>query len=370
MKSHVNQTKQEKGQRGSKLVATHNDELRRSPFQDVDDRPAAVAQRKLQEIANSSPQARQAVQLQEVANNNTTRQQPIQRYEEVAINPPNMLIHNKEYKHGDFPEGSKVSYSKLMVLEGPKDLWATNYMIEKGNSTLEKSGSQVRLRAGTAKTVKAFLKDISYYKVVPYKVNNVHNPLSLPGDCGDAAQHVMGAMKLPDGQAMNRPNAALTVDAMQLEHMRNFLFPGLFNSRYLQQVNSLPTLNIQQRADVTEDNHRKVFEALPPEGKEAFNRKYGYDEHAVAKPGQAYMMFPDQRRTGFPADFDGCPYHFGAVIMADGTDHVTLENFTGRNTNQWFFEMYGPKAKNQTFQDKWKGYFANLGSTTVVSKNN
>ena len=38
-----------------------------STFQFVDNRPEAVAQRKLQEMANNSPQAKQAAQLQSIS---------------------------------------------------------------------------------------------------------------------------------------------------------------------------------------------------------------------------------------------------------------------------------------------------------------
>lgn len=53
-----------------------------STFQFVDNRPKAVAQRKLQEMANSSPQVKQATQFQASAENySTEQQQPIQRRE-------------------------------------------------------------------------------------------------------------------------------------------------------------------------------------------------------------------------------------------------------------------------------------------------
>jgi len=53
-----------------------------STFQFVDNRPEAVAQRKLQEIANNSEQAKQAAQLQAMADNHSAQQQkPIQKKE-------------------------------------------------------------------------------------------------------------------------------------------------------------------------------------------------------------------------------------------------------------------------------------------------
>ena len=53
-----------------------------STFQFVDNRPEAIVQRKLQELANNRPQAKQATQLQVMADNHSTQnQQPIQKKE-------------------------------------------------------------------------------------------------------------------------------------------------------------------------------------------------------------------------------------------------------------------------------------------------
>lgn len=49
-----------------------------STYQFVDNRPEAVAQRKSQEMANNSQQAKKMVQLQSIVNNNASQQQPIQ----------------------------------------------------------------------------------------------------------------------------------------------------------------------------------------------------------------------------------------------------------------------------------------------------
>ena len=49
-----------------------------SAFQFVDNRPEVVAQRKLQEMANNSQQAKRIVQLQSMFNNYSSQQQPIQ----------------------------------------------------------------------------------------------------------------------------------------------------------------------------------------------------------------------------------------------------------------------------------------------------
>lgn len=60
--------------------SSNSKKQRKSTFQFVDNHPEAVTQRKLQEIANNSTQAKQATQLQAMANNySAQQQQPIQR---------------------------------------------------------------------------------------------------------------------------------------------------------------------------------------------------------------------------------------------------------------------------------------------------
>ena len=62
-----------------------------SNFQDVDNRPEAIAQRKLQDLANNSPQARQAAQLQAMADIHSTQQpQPILKKENNTGLPDNL----------------------------------------------------------------------------------------------------------------------------------------------------------------------------------------------------------------------------------------------------------------------------------------
>lgn len=60
-------------------------------FQFVDNRPEAIAQRKLQEMANNSPQVKRAPQLQTMANNYFAQQQnPIQKKENNTGLPDNL----------------------------------------------------------------------------------------------------------------------------------------------------------------------------------------------------------------------------------------------------------------------------------------
>jgi hypothetical protein len=105
MNTHADKTQENKSQSVS-AVDSQMQSVSESTFQFVDNRPEAVAQRNLQEIANNSPrvmqlkalqdmanispQAKQAAQLQAMADNSSEQQQPIQKKENNTGLPDNL----------------------------------------------------------------------------------------------------------------------------------------------------------------------------------------------------------------------------------------------------------------------------------------
>ena len=106
MNTHADQTQENKSQAVS-AVDSQMQSGGESTFQFVDNRPEAVAQRKLQEMANNSPrvsqlkafqgmvnnnpQTKETAQLQELADNYTVQQeQPIQKKENNTGLPDNL----------------------------------------------------------------------------------------------------------------------------------------------------------------------------------------------------------------------------------------------------------------------------------------
>lgn len=91
MNTHADKTQENKSQSGSSADSQMISNSQ-STFQFVDNRPEAVTQRKLQEIANNSSQAKQAAQFKAMAVNYTNQQhQPYQRQE----NTPEQSKHAK-----------------------------------------------------------------------------------------------------------------------------------------------------------------------------------------------------------------------------------------------------------------------------------
>lgn len=104
MNTHANKTREDKSQ----AVSAKTSQLQsggESTFQFVDNRPEAIAQRKLQEMANNNPQAKQATQFQAMAENHSAPQKQIL---EVSDQP----VQKKENKTG-LPDNLKTGMENL-----------------------------------------------------------------------------------------------------------------------------------------------------------------------------------------------------------------------------------------------------------------
>jgi hypothetical protein len=96
----------------------------------------------------------------------------------------------------------------------------------------------------------------------------------------------------------------------------------------------------------------------------------GLDEYAVPAVGQGVTTMRDDLRPGWQKlRANTWNFHFGTNIMASGGDWLALENYAGHGAKNWFFWMYGPANKHQTWHETQMshGEFGNFGRTMVVS---
>ena len=125
MNTHADKTQENKSQ----AVSTMDSQMQsggESTFQFVDNRPEAIAQRKLQEMANNSPQARQTAQLQSIADYRSAQQlQPNQKKENNTGLPDNLktgmenlsgmsLDDVKVHRYSDKPTQLQAQYQHLL----------------------------------------------------------------------------------------------------------------------------------------------------------------------------------------------------------------------------------------------------------------
>ncbi len=90
MNTHAYKSQSNKQQSFAK-TGTQKQSVDQSAFQFVDNRPAAAAQRKLQEMAENSPQTEQSAQLQAIANNRSAQQQQPVPFTSLSTDKNNSL---------------------------------------------------------------------------------------------------------------------------------------------------------------------------------------------------------------------------------------------------------------------------------------
>jgi hypothetical protein len=110
---------------------------------------------------------------------------------------------------------------------------------------------------------------------------------------------------------------------------------------------------------------KTMYQALGDEGRDKFDREAGINHYANPEVGESYSMATEGDMPGFTSKPDKSTwnYHWAGVIMKDGTDNITLENYAvtreyaaSKGVPQgefidraWLFGMYGTVDKNQTF---------------------
>lgn len=100
MNTHINKAQENKNQLVPNIVSQKQNGSK-STFQFVENRPEAIAQRKLQEMANSSPQVKHLRDLKNMATNSPQDKQATQ----PQVNAPNVLQKKGGNKAADYKYG-------------------------------------------------------------------------------------------------------------------------------------------------------------------------------------------------------------------------------------------------------------------------
>jgi hypothetical protein len=110
---------------------------------------------------------------------------------------------------------------------------------------------------------------------------------------------------------------------------------------------------------------KAMYLALGNAGMDKFDREAGINFYANPEIGESYSMATEGDMPGFKtyAGESTWNYHWAGVVMKDGADNVTLENYAvtkeyadSKGVRQydfidraWNFAMYGTVDKSQTF---------------------
>lgn len=283
---------------------------------------------------------------------------------------------------------ARVSENGTVIVLGKEnysqDLYATDALINDANTKLAASGdkgSYIKL-VPTGDTVT--YKETALKKVAPVfdakgdKANedladanaakDENDVMSLWADCGRSSRAVMGShndaaphAEYTEGATTKETGAAyrpaaysdviykdVMPDFLALPAAQNFMKDGVH-------YRSGDKTDIIEPASA--DQAREQYWELGDEGRRAFDRFAGINTGANPEVGGGYTMNTEYDMPGFQGGRSTWNFHWAGVIMKDGSDNVTLENYADGNgydsvNVDWNFQMYGTIKKGQTFQEE------------------
>ena len=239
MNTHADKTQENKSNAVANTVSQKKSDSKPT-FQFADNRAETIAQKKLQEIANNSPQAKQAAQLKSITDNHLAQQQhPIQKKENNTGLPDN-LKSGIENLSGYSMDDVKVHYNS----DKPAQLHAHAYA----------QGTDIHLASGQEKHLPH-----EAWHVVQQKQGRVKPTMQMKGkvnvndDAGlEKEADVMGAKALQMKQKENKSKAVSTVSQKQGSGESTFQFvdnrPEAIAQRKLQEMANKSPQTMQMRA--------------------------------------------------------------------------------------------------------------------------
>jgi hypothetical protein len=301
----------------------------------------------------------------------------------------------------------------VAVDQGTQTLYATAAVIAGSNVALAAKKSTVRLIAGAAAPGGLLVVNIAFHGVklktsaeedggaqhISLSAARVVDPLFLWADCSKSSAEVSGSTSdnrsgdkvmtsqgPKSGEIMEgltgqetEASASKFANAMYITSMDKFLQihcrkhsaflkEGI---HYVQKTGSLrwSALPLGRNTKFKDDNEMKragykteipkssgpraryLYESLGAIGKEVFDAYNGINDFAAPNVGDSYTMATEHANPAFTkvGGKRTWLYHYAGVIIVDGDDRVTLENYAvdGQKklvNSDWGFYMYGTKT--------------------------
>ena len=300
------------------------------------------------EPPRAAPPETAVLALQRSAGNAAVAQM-LQRYAQI---PP------AEQTPGEWPADwlVRVSDDGTMAvrqddLAGSRVLWATPDRIDASNSALAKKGSSIRLRQGSgtlAGTAPAYdtlgIPQRTYLVSAEPEDTSSAAPrttLDLWADCAKSAREVMGV-----GGA----------DAAADKVRATWVQRGKTVETSSSDARDMADEIIQAELGGMLTNGWDVYAGLTPEERDRFDAAHGINKYVNPNVGEAFAMRSDDVRNLLQFTWS---FHWAGVVLSNGAEHVTLENFGIKNepetrNQEWTFQLYGTPWAGQTFHEDHK----------------
>lgn len=320
---------------------------------------------------------------------------------------------------------TKVSNTGKSAVVPSQRLYADSGLVATANAALQsagKHGSHIKLVEDPSKHVTPKATHTKIHRVNPVwvshgkddgkhaatsKVNSggkdtegvKSDKLAMPTDCGNASGSVTGSALTNDRKVVYEKNGSEQTsygfdDPKQTFHdpPHNFsnqvyfdLMPGFIadpaHAQFLIEGHHYTvTAGKKTLVAITDALQAKVlYHRLKLAGQEAFDKAAGINHYANPKIGESYTMATEANMPGFKAQGDlTWNFHWAGVVMKDGADNVTLENFavTAETAKEagvaqgdyidrdWNFDMYGTVDDKGNVDDSQTFHKEHLNSGT------
>lgn len=265
----------------------------------------------------------------------------------------------------EWPVGklARVAEDGTMVVQqdsiyGSHKLWATKSRIQASNAALAGKGSVVRLKEGGEQMTGnppqlnkpgMIGKCMDLVSVEPENTatSTAGTTMEIWADCGRCARDVMGVGG-GSGKNYDKVTATFTEDGKRVK-------TDASSPKAMADEIMAKTLGKDAWWDEAEAGWEKYREMTAAE-RDAFDREHGINKYVSPGVGEGYTMstggksYPGKRTWNF---------HWAGVVLSNGSDHVTLENYAVGYANavntDWDFQMYGAANKaGQTFHEQHK----------------
>ncbi|MBK7198212.1 MAG: DUF4157 domain-containing protein [Myxococcales bacterium] len=318
-------------------------------------------------------------------------------------------MYNEKVISGEAWRVSESGKSMLKEEDKLQDLFATNDLIATANAALKTAGDK-----GSFISLKAGAASLKVGENTLHRVEPVMNPtgtdaandilreankdgaedsagetddsMALWADCGRSSRTIMGTdgqgqaphAKYKDGGGTATTgrsyNPATYSDEIYLKEVPKFLKSAEAAAYLKDGVHYDAGDKTALKTPTTADEARAMYWELGEDGRRAFDKFAGINTAADPAIGGAYTMNTEYKMpgSGVVPGKKRWNFHWGGVILKDGSNNVTLENYavgfaaTGDAAkdaenrkraydwvnHDWNFQMYGTAKKGQSFHEE------------------
>jgi hypothetical protein len=269
---------------------------------------------------------------------------------------------------------------RMAVVDHESEAWAEPDMIARSNAVLAENKAKAKI-ATVGSLMKVKGADRTHYMTkfrmedrdASWSRRHFGNPeTDLIDDCGSANQQMQGSESV-NGRSFL---AASNLDGNQEFTHNPSTYKKDDNKKRGDRTDDIVSTTEQMSGEIYQRIMLREFGKtldrmaalaawadLTDAQREALSRKYGINKFAVPKVGQGITKGSERDMPG--ADEKGFNFHFALNLMQAGEDYMTVEDFRDSGTS-YYFKMYGPASKQQSFTEDADNQVTDKQSTAMV----